>query len=273
MSEQEAPQEKPVSTSDWYDYVANLTDLLPDMHPGGVEASNELLDFCSLSEDDVVLDVGCGSGATACSIAEQFGARVTGVDISEVMIDRAVKRAKKLGVSELVDFRVADVFQLPFDDDSFSVVLFQSVLMALEGDVNAAMGEMVRVLKDGGLIAGNEGTINEDTPDHYIKLLGKHPAIHRQFTSDTLRSLYEEAGLQVTELHENKYVDAKKSGRVNFIKFVVFMYSVYPRMLYKLLRDSGLREASGVDDRVNKQAKKYAGYTLIVGKKGLLQPV
>ena len=262
--------DKPISTSEWYDFVGQITDLMPDMHPGGAEASNALLDLCNLSSEDHVLDVGCGSGATACSIAEQYGARVTGVDISEVMNGRAVKRAIKQGVSELVDFRVADVFHLPFDDESFSAVIVQSVLIALEGDINAAMGEIIRVLKKGGLIAGNEGTVNDDTPEHYIKLLEKHPAIHRHFTSDTLRSLYEESGLEVTELHESKNTGVKSSGRVGFLKFVVFMYSVYPRMLYKLLRDSKLREVSGIDDRVTKQGKKYAGYTLIVGKKSLI---
>ena len=49
-------QSKPVSTLEWYDFVGQLTELIPDLHPGGVDATNTLLDLCNLSSEAHVLD-------------------------------------------------------------------------------------------------------------------------------------------------------------------------------------------------------------------------
>jgi ubiquinone/menaquinone biosynthesis C-methylase UbiE len=215
-----------------------------------------------------VLDVGCGSGTTAFQIAENYGARVTGIDISDVMISKARKRAEQLGLTDLVDFRVADVFSLPYEDESFTTIIFQSVLIALNGDVNLAMGEMKRVLIEGGIVGANEGTIGDSASPEYIELLEKHPAVYRYFTSETLHSLFVDSGFQVLDLIEIRNADTPKvSRRVGFWSFFVFIFRVYPGMLFNLLRDSRLREASSIDGKLTKLGKLYAGYTLLVGKK------
>lgn len=73
------------------------------------------------------LDVGCGAGLTACEIAKSYGLYVMGIDISEIMIVKAKKKAKRQNVEDKVEFRVADAYQLPFDDASFDVAI-ESVL-------------------------------------------------------------------------------------------------------------------------------------------------
>ena len=78
-------------------------------------------------------------------------------------------------------------------------MIVESVLTPFPGDTIQAIGEMVRVVKSGGLIAANEGTINpERTPELY-DLLAVHPAIHGTFTPEALQRLFEESGLQVIE--------------------------------------------------------------------------
>jgi ubiquinone/menaquinone biosynthesis C-methylase UbiE len=261
-------ESKLISTLEWYNFVGQLADLIPEIHPGGSDATNTLLELCDLSSEAHVLDVGCGSGTTAFQIAENYGARVTGIDISDIMISKAKKKAEQLGITDLVDFRIANVFTLPFEDESFTTVIFQSVLIALDNNISLAMGEMRRVLRKGGIIGANEGTIDDLAPPSYLELLEKHPAVYRYFTSDTLRKLFEDSGFHIMDLKEIKNVDTPKvSRRVGFWSLLVFIVTVYPGMLLKLLRSSSLREASRIDGRLSKLGKTYAGYTLIIGKK------
>lgn len=111
--------------------------------------------MCELDATSRVLDVGCGSGNTACLIAQQYGSLVHGIDISEVMIAKAKERARRRGLMDRLEFRIADAFQLPFKDDSFDVVIVESVLTPLSGDKKQALVEMVRVVRPEGRIGVN----------------------------------------------------------------------------------------------------------------------
>jgi ubiquinone/menaquinone biosynthesis C-methylase UbiE len=75
------------------------------------------------------------------------GVRLTGVDLSPVMLAAAAKRAAGLGLS--VDLREAEAERLPFDDASFDTVVCTLSLCSVADD-RAAIGEMHRVLRPGG---------------------------------------------------------------------------------------------------------------------------
>ena len=260
--------QKPVSTREWYDFVGQLADLLPDIHPGGLAATRALLDLCRVDATSQVLDVGCGSGTTACLIAQEVGSQVLGIDISEVMIAEAKERARQQGLMGQVEFRVADVFQMPFEDASFDVALFQSVLTPLPGDVKQALTAIGSVIRPGGRIGANEGTVDPSAPPEFLALFDRHPAMYRCFTPRSLRSLFEESGLRVVEMREVENAgipDVRE--RMGLRSMVSFIVRVYPKMLVSLLRDARLREASRIDDRLTNLGKQHMGYTLIVGQK------
>jgi len=268
MSGKNETSQKPVGTREWYDFIGQLADALPGMHLGGQEATHVLLGMCQLDATSRVLDVGCGSGNTACLIVEQYGSRVHGIDISEVMIAKATERARRQGLLDKVEFRVADAFQLPFEDDWFDVVIVESVLTPLPGDKKQALAEMVRVVRAGGRIGVNESTVDPSAPPEWLALFAEHPAIHGYFTPQTLRSLFKESGLQVVQMTEVKNVDAPSPLRqMGLSGLLSFMIRVYPKILLKLLRDARFRKASKIDDRITKHGKQYMGYTLIVGQK------
>jgi len=77
-------------------------------HMGGLKATEELIELCHINKGKYILEVGCGVGITACYIAKRYGCRVVGMDISERMIDKSKKRAKREGVEDRVKFTVAD---------------------------------------------------------------------------------------------------------------------------------------------------------------------
>jgi ubiquinone/menaquinone biosynthesis C-methylase UbiE len=261
-------RKKPVGTREWYDFVGQLADGLPGMHLGGQEATQTLLDMCQLDATSNVLDVGCGGGNTACLIAQQYGSRVQGIDISEVMVAKAKRRARRQGLADTVEFRVADAFELPFEDDRFDVVIVESVLMPLPGDKGQALAEMVRVVRPGGRVGANETTVDPSAPDDWLALLDEHPAMYGTFTPQKLRNLFEASGLQAVEIVEAEYVDTPKVLKeMGLGGILLFMIRAYPRILLKLLRDARIREAGRIDDQITKRGKEYMGYVLIVGRK------
>lgn len=258
--------QKPVGTREWYDFVGLLVDVLPEMHPGGQDATQVLLEMCCPEATGRVLDVGCGTGSTACLIAENYGSQVHGIDISEVMIAKAKERAQRQGLTEKLEFRVADVFDLPFDDGWFDVAIVESVLTPLPGDKKQAMKEIVRVIRPGGRVAANEGTVDPESPPEFLALLAKHPAFHGYLTPETLRSLFKESGLEVVETREAKAANIPKP-RMGPRGLLTFMVQVYPRLLLRLVRDRQIRAASKIDDELTKGSKEYMGYALLVGRK------
>ena len=112
-------------------------------------AAAKLLRFAGLGVGQQILDVACGTGVVAVTAA-RAGARVTGLDLTTELLQRARENAQLAGVE--IDWHEGDVEQLPFSDSSFEFVLSQfGHMFAPKPDV--AIAEMLRVLKPGGTIA------------------------------------------------------------------------------------------------------------------------
>ena len=261
---------KPVNSRDWYDFIGQLSEIFPEIHPGGGQATRELLEMCGLEETSRVLDVGCGSGNTACRIVDEYGSRVLGIDVSNVMIAKAKDRARRQGLAERLEFREADVLDLPFDDEWFDVVILESVLTPMPGSKHRAMMEIVRVLRSGGRIGANEGTIKPESPPELLALLDAHPAVYGHFTPETLRALFEESGLEAIEIREAMAAESQSllSG-VGLRSLPGFMLRVYPKLLLRMARDRNIRTASRIDSQLTKWDKDCMGHALIVGQKPL----
>jgi SAM-dependent methyltransferase len=95
---------------------------------------------------ECILEVGCGYGWISRTLWQSADIRWVGVDRSEGML-RRLRSAD--GVSHANQSLLADATRLPFRDDSFDKVLCTSVLMHITDD-DAALSEMVRVLRPGG---------------------------------------------------------------------------------------------------------------------------
>ncbi|MEX2247051.1 MAG: class I SAM-dependent methyltransferase [Dehalococcoidia bacterium] len=111
-----------------------------------VAQAKRLLAQVSLVDAREYLEIGCGAGAVARSVATDFALNATGVDIDRGQVELATRRAA--GLPNLI-FLEADAACLPFEDRRFDVVLSFMATHHIV-DVSAALGEIRRVLKPGG---------------------------------------------------------------------------------------------------------------------------
>lgn len=112
----------------------------------------EAIESLELKPDDMVLDVGTGTGLILPWIAERLTTgKVMGIDLSENMLEKARERAGKCGVEDRVELRKMDIEKMGFEDGSFDKVIATYTLTTVP-DHAATIAEMHRVVKKGGLV-------------------------------------------------------------------------------------------------------------------------
>ena len=95
-----------------------------------------------------VLDVGCGIGGMARTLAVQRGAKVTGIDLTPAFVAAAADLSRRAGIDG-VEFVEGSATALPFADASFDAATMLHVGMNV-ADKAALFREVARVLKAGG---------------------------------------------------------------------------------------------------------------------------
>ncbi|MFX1284851.1 MAG: class I SAM-dependent methyltransferase [Promethearchaeota archaeon] len=237
-------------------------------HMGGIKSTDELLEMCHITDNSKILDVGCGVGATASHIAKKYKVQITGIDISERMIQQATKRVAQKKVMDFVKLKVADAVDLPFEDNLFDIVMTESVLSFVENK-QKAINEFVRVTKTGGYIGLNESLLlGESPPKEIMDTLVKSQWFRGEImiTNDWI-TLLNNANLEILikQTHSIKtrsefWEHIKRYGWRHFFRNIT-------RSLISALRSKRYREFVKEVKSAPKELPKYMGYGLFVGKK------
>ena len=240
-------------------------------HFGGLEGTEELVELCHIGEDSYVLDVGCGVGVTPCYLVKRYGCRAVGVDIRPRMVERSVERARKEGVADRVEFRVADAQDLPFEDGLFDIVLTESAT-AFPEDKQRAVNEYARVTRPGGYVGLAESTwLKVPPPPELVAWASQDVGASVQpLTAEGWQALLEQAGLQgiVVRLHP---VNAKKEAGLLLRRYGYGgMIGSALRALSMFVRNPAYRsfvKGVGKDGVVPENLGEYFGYGMYVGRK------
>ena len=145
-----------------------------------------------------VLDVGCGSGGPALTIAEHSGAQITGIDLVPRHVELARGKAADRGLADRTTFIEGDAISLPFADASFDHVY------AIESAYHAAdkarfYAECARVLRPGGRFVGTDWLHGDDPDDgeraEQLDAVRRHHAIPSLIGLADVRAHLEASGL------------------------------------------------------------------------------
>jgi MPBQ/MSBQ methyltransferase len=173
-------------------------DLAPidEFHIRGREATLELARAANLDSTKRVLDVGSGVGGTSRCLAQEFGCRVTGIDLTDEYCRAAAMLSDRIGLAALIDYRQGDATNLPFPDASFNVVWTEHVAMNIP-DKPRLYEEMYRVLKPGGTLAIYDVLAGPSGPVLFPVPWARTPESSFLATPQGLRDLLEKAGFTV----------------------------------------------------------------------------
>jgi ubiquinone/menaquinone biosynthesis C-methylase UbiE len=135
----------------WVAAIAAYFDLAAEAYADAIEPAygqpaKIAVTSLRLQAGERLLDLGVGTGLGARA-AQQYGARVAGVDLAPGML----RIARQRGVQELIQ---ADIHQLPFQANAFDAVL--AVFALNSTDPKSVLAEAHRVLRPGGRIAAAE---------------------------------------------------------------------------------------------------------------------
>jgi len=116
-------------------------------------AMNRLaVELLNVEPDDHILEIGFGSGiAIAMAAAHLTSGLILGVDVSDVMLRQARRRNRQFIKDGRVKIKLGSVLQLPYPDSLFDKV-FAVNNFHIWSDQEAALGEIRRVLKEGGIL-------------------------------------------------------------------------------------------------------------------------
>ena len=143
-------------------------ELLANLPPEAVESFAGVGNPFSVGEiapGETVLDIGSGCGFD-CFIAGQMvgpTGKVTGVDMTDAMLQRSRKTAKSMGLTQ-VEFKKGFAEELPVPDGSVDVVISNGVIN-LTPDKYAVFKEVFRVLKPGGRLYLADIVVYKQVPD------------------------------------------------------------------------------------------------------------
>ena len=167
-----------------------------------------LLDLLQPGPQEMILDVGCGTGVFTFNILG-FGPRMTGLDISYPMLKRAELKVKGLPFRAVA----GDMKYLPFADECFDKVVSMTALEFIE-DGREAVQDLLRVTKKGGVIVAT--TLNSLSPwaDRRKKAADQGHSLFRQMifrSPDDIRALAPIDATVKTAIHFLKEDDPQKA--------------------------------------------------------------
>ena len=136
--------------------IAPVYDKLRPLSAGDGARLDAMLAQVALGRDDLVVEIGCGTGRLTLPLALAVGARVVGVDTEDKMLE--VARRKDVGGR--VDWRRGTAYHLPLEDGAASLALMVMVVHLLRRRLSA-FRETHRVLRAGGRLS-----VWTFTPDH-----------------------------------------------------------------------------------------------------------
>ena len=179
------------------------------LRAGGVKATNWLFSKLNLDENSRVLEVACNEAYSLIDFAKKYKNKNVGIDKSASSIESAKKRVKEEGLCDYIDLFVGDARKLPFEDESFDVVINEAMLTMMPFTVKKEiLKEYYRVLKKGGILLTHDVLLVGENDEQLKKLQKAVNIAVNPLSKDDWLNLFKEAGFKNMEYD---------TGKINFL--------------------------------------------------------
>jgi len=115
-----------------------------------------------VNNPNTILDIATGTGDFAISASKHTNAKISGIDISQGMLNVGNEKIKKKGLEDRIKLQLADSENLPFNDQAFDAITAGFGVRNFE-NLNNGLSEMYRVLNNNGIIA----ILEPSTPKYF----------------------------------------------------------------------------------------------------------
>ena len=204
------------------DFLPYLPELLSDMWALGSSPHLlvELIKPLNLpKEQTTVLDLGCGKGAAAITLAREFKFYATGIDANQDFLNAARLKAAENRVSTLCTFIYQDIFDFLKSSHAFDIAIFAS-LGGLLGDFSETVGRLRKTIKPGGYILIDDGYLKG------TENLKRRGYEHYRPHHEVLRQLQSHGDLLIRELStdeeskriNDQYLSVLQNKKSDFLK-------------------------------------------------------
>lgn len=166
-----------------------------EFHLQARSATLRLAGLASIRPGATILDLGCGVGGPARTLAAEYGADVTGLDLSVAYIRAAQALTAAVRSGRQVRFMIGDMHKIPSAQDRYEVVWIQHALMNVP-DKPAALREVERVLQPKGRLAVHEILSIRSREGPYPLPWADDRALDHLCSAAALRDLMGEARLE-----------------------------------------------------------------------------
>ena len=180
-----------------------LEELAPydHFHGRGLEATEDMANRLTVSAKDRLLDIGSGLGGPARYMAQRFGCRVEGIDLTAEFCEVARLLTARLGLEGRVSFDEGDAVAMPFGDEAFDGAYSMNVSMNIAGK-RAFYREVSRVLRPGGWLALSEVAQGPGGDPDYPLPWAATAASSFLATPEDTRAALEAAGFRIESLRD-----------------------------------------------------------------------
>lgn len=219
-----------------------------EFHIGGRAKTERLIDRSGIASHHHVLDVGCGLGGPARTLARLTGCRVTGIDLSAAFCRVGAKLNGLAGCADRVSLVHGSALELPFKNDSFDAAWIQHMTMNIPNErMDDLLRGVSRVLKPGGVLAMHEILAGANAIEHFPVPWASNIAQSHLTLSEQFHAHLDEAGF-VIESWDDLTEDAiewfsalmERIAAPPSINLTTVMGDAFPTMAKNLLRN--LRE-------------------------------
>jgi cyclopropane fatty-acyl-phospholipid synthase-like methyltransferase len=163
--------------------------------PAGREFSLAAARMAGINPASRVLDMGCGYGEAACTLATEFRCKITAVDASAENIDIGRSRALEKRVSHLISFEVGDILHCDYTQTPFDLVLAEGGIFSFISRLPGMQLASSWLPSRGWLAFSDLIILSEKTPKE-VRALYEDEKYHYE-TESSYRKLVSQAGFNV----------------------------------------------------------------------------